>query len=91
MNLIDYRKKLGLSFCDEDKVRLFLNKAYMAFSEAIQIDTTITPEEYNQYCFDSGIKVEPICFSPFADDGYKVFQHLMKATDDFKKFLYYFP
>ena len=90
MNLIDYRKKLGLSFCDEDKVRLFLNKAYMAFSEAIQIDTTITPEEYNQYCFDTGIKVEPICFSPFADDGYKVFQHLMKATDDFKKFLYYY-
>ena len=90
MNLIDYRKKLGLSFCDEDKVRLFLNKAYMAFSEAIQIDTTITPEEYNQYCFDAGIKVEPICFSPFADDGYKVFQHLMKATDDFKKFLYYY-
>lgn len=90
MNLVDYRKKLGLAICDEKKVELFLSKAYMAFSEAIQLGQELSPSQFNNYCFNAGIKVEPVIFSGYVDNWYKVFQHLMEATSDLKTFLYYY-
>lgn len=89
MNLIDYREKLGIAFCDEEKTKLFLAKAYLAFSETVSLDREITSTLYNNYCFNAGIKTAIEYYSEYTD-GYKAFQHLMQATEDFKKFLYYY-
>lgn len=89
MNLIDYREKLGIAFCDKEKVELFLAKAYMAFSETVSLEREITATLYNNYCFNAGIKAPVEYYSEYTD-GYKAFQHLMQATEDFKKFLYYY-
>lgn len=89
MNLIDYREKLGIAFCDKEKVELFLAKAYMAFSQTVSLEQEITATLYNNYCFNAGIKTPVEYYSEYTD-GYKAFQHLMQATEDFKKFLYYY-
>ena len=89
MNLIDYRERLGIAFCDKEKAELFLAKAYMAFSETVSLEREITSTLYNNYCFNAGIKTPVEYYSEYTD-GYKAFQHLMQATEDFKKFLYYY-
>ena len=89
MNLIDYREKLGIAFCDKEKIELFLAKAYMAFSETVSLEREITSTLFNNYCFNAGIKAPAEYYSEYTD-GYKAFQHLMQATEDFKKFLYYY-
>ena len=53
MNLIDYREKLGIAFNDEEKVKLFLAKAYLSFSETVSLEIEITSTLYNNYCFKS--------------------------------------
>lgn len=89
MNLIDYREKLGIAFNDEEKVKLFLAKAYLAFSETVSLERKITSTLYNNYCFNAGIKTSVEYYNEYTD-GYKVFQHLMQTTEDFKNFLYYY-
>lgn len=90
MKLIDYREKLGIAFCDEEKIEIFLAKAYMALSETIQMDIELTTSQYNDYCFNAGIKAVPEYYGQYADNSPIVFAHLQKATDDFKKFIYYY-
>lgn len=90
MNLIDYREKLGIAFCDDDKIEMFLAKAYMALSEAIQMDVELTTSQYNDYCFNAGIKAVPEYYGQYADNSPMVFAHLQKATDDLKNFIYYY-
>ena len=90
MNLIDYREKLGIAFCDEDKIEIFLAKAYMTLSETIQMDVELTTGQYNDYCFNAGIKAVPEYYGQYADNSPMVFAHLQKATDDFRNFIYYY-
>lgn len=90
MNYEDYRKVLGLNFSDDEKVKLFLAKAYIGFAESIELDTFLSAEEFNNFCFDAGIKIIPEYFSTYAERSNVVFDFFKKETNDITRFLYYF-
>lgn len=90
MNYEDYRKVLGLNFSDDEKVKLFLAKAYIGFAEYIELDTFLSAEEFNNFCFDAGIKIIPEYFSTYAERSNVVFDFFKKETNDITRFLYYF-
>ena len=90
MTYQDYRKILGLNFSDEEKVKRFLGKAYIGFAESIAHDTFLSAEEFNNFCFNAGIKVIPEYYSPYAERSKVVFDFLKQETDDLNRFLYFF-
>lgn len=90
MTYQDYRKILGLNFSDEEKIKLFLAKAYIGFAESIELDNYLSAEEFNNFCFNAGIKVVPEYFSSYAERSKVVFDFFKKETNDLNRFLYYF-
>ena len=90
MTYQDYRKILGLNFSDEEKIKLFLAKAYIGFAESIELDNYLSAEEFNNFCFNAGIKVVPEYFSSYAERSKVVFDFLKQETDDLNRFLYFF-
>lgn len=90
MKWIDYREKLGLGFNDDERIKLFLAKAYMAFSEMIQLDRELSSTQFNNYCFNAGIKTNLEYYSSYAEDSPIVFKHLQNSTDSINNFLYYY-
>ena len=90
MTYQDYRKILGLNFSDEEKIKLFLAKAYIGFAESIELDNYLSAEEFNNFCFNAGIKVVPEYFSSYAERSKVIFDFFKKETNDLNRFLYYF-
>lgn len=89
MDYADYRKQLGLSFCDEEKVKMFLARAYMAFSESIEVDREIPCGVYNEFCYEAGIKTDVDLFSGYIN-AIKVYKYLQSKTESLNEFLYAF-
>ena len=80
MTYQDYRKILGLNFSDEEKIKLFLAKAYIGFAESIELDNYLSAEEFNNFCFNAGIKVVPEYFSSYAERSKVVFDFFKKEN-----------
>lgn len=89
MDFIDYRKKLGLNFSDEEKVKNFLAKAFCAFSESIQIDNELPNNAFNNFCFNAGIKAQLVYCNEYVDSP-MVYSFLQQQTEKLNSFLYYY-
>lgn len=88
MKYIDYREKLGLGFCNEEKTKLFLAKAYDSIVEMSSIDDSIDETTYNNFCYLSGIK-KSLRWSGIGDFG-EIAGTLCSHTDDISDFIYYY-
>lgn len=60
MDFLDYRKKLGIGFCDEEKYRYFLARIHNILNmiaEGYDFET-VSPEEYAAFCDLTGTAID---------------------------------
>ena len=67
MDFLDYREKLGIGFCDNEKYKFFLVKIFNILGE-IALDTRfcgINANEYREFCRITGTEVDYKLLSEF--------------------------
>lgn len=57
MDWLDYREKLGIGFCDEEKIKLFFKRISNTLEMLIN-DTSISIREYFRFCDETGSSID---------------------------------
>lgn len=90
MDFIDYRKKLGIGFCDKEKAKYFFVKAFNYLDElnSDYMYNQITNEEYFAFCNTAGI---PMQHGGIYSEGYHlIVKTLHEHTSSIEDFLAYY-
>lgn len=79
MNWLDYRKKIGIGFSDDEKYKLFLRKMYNFLDGfVINKEVEIHSKEYINFFDTCGLEIDHrICFEPEA--GYDRLRHCISV------------
>ena len=83
MDFLDYREKLGIWFCDNEKYKFFLVKIFNILGE-IALDTRfcgINASEYREFCRITGTEVEYKLLSEFIGPaGYRHWLSILRRV-----------
>lgn len=88
---LDYREKLGIGFCDNEKYKFFLVKIFSILGE-IALDTRfcgINASEYREFCRITGTEVDYKLLSEFIGPaGYRHWLSILRRVcEDPREFL----
>ena len=94
MDFLDYREKLGIGFCDNEKYKFFLVKIFNILGE-IALDTRfcgINANEYREFCRITGTEVDYKLLSEFIGPaGYRHWLSILRRVcEDPREFFAYY-
>lgn len=94
MDFLDYREKLGIGFCDNEKYKFFLVKIFSILGE-IALDTRfcgINASEYREFCRITGTEVDYKLLSEFIGPaGYRHWLSILRRVcEDPREFFAYY-
>ena len=94
MDFLDYREKLGIGFCDNEKYKFFLVKIFNILGE-IALDTRfcgINASEYREFCRITGMEVDYKLLSEFIGPaGYRHWLSILRRVcEDPREFFAYY-
>lgn len=94
MDFLDYREKLGIGFCDNEKYKFFLVKIFNILGE-IALDTRfcgINASEYREFCRITGTEVDYKLLSEFIGPaGYRHWLSILRRVcEDPREFFAYY-
>ena len=94
MDFLDYREKLGIGFCDNEKYKFFLVKIFSILGE-IALDTRfcgINASEYREFCRITGMEVDYKLLSEFIGPaGYRHWLSILRRVcEDPREFFAYY-
>ena len=83
MDFLDYREKLGIGFCDNEKYKFFLVRIFNILGE-IALDTRfcgINANEYREFCRITGTEVDYKLLSEFIGPaGYRHWLSILRRV-----------
>lgn len=95
MNFVDYREKLGIGFCDKEKLNYFLVRIFNKLNMIAEdnYEQTVDPEEYWKFCNLTGTHIDYAELTD-TDTCRGRYQHclniLTEHNDDLRDFLSYY-